>query len=131
VSGYLTSSETDVESEPDFRYNVIDSKIPRTDCLKYGRCLVLPTYKAILRGDRLEWSGDAPSDLGADRPVPVHVTVLDEGSVTMIEGRGRRMALALERLAAVSGCTRSRTRPPGSAMCERTVLCLDATDDAH
>ncbi len=65
---------------------------------------MLPTYKAILRGNRLEWRGNVHQYLPADRPVAVHVTLLDE---TLIEtdssetGQGARMAAALERLAEI------------------------------
>jgi hypothetical protein len=61
---------------------------------------VLPTYKAILRGNRLEWRGNARQHPPVDRPVAVYVTVLDEpmGEVDANE-QGTRMAAALERLA--------------------------------
>lgn len=63
---------------------------------------VLPTYKAILRGNRLEWSGNARQHPPVDRPVAVYVTVLDEpmGEVDASE-QGARMATALERLAEI------------------------------
>ncbi len=56
------------------------------------------TYEAILRGDRLEWSGDAPDQARGGRPIAVRVTVL--GKPTS-EGndRGRRMAEVLDLLA--------------------------------
>ena len=53
------------------------------------------TYEAILRGDHLEWSGEArPSP---DLPVAVRVTILDNATAT---GGGRLMAEALKQLAA-------------------------------
>jgi hypothetical protein len=56
------------------------------------------TYEAILRGDRLEWSGETrPNHAKGNRPVAVRVTVLDDAAPT---GDGRLMAEALERLAA-------------------------------
>lgn len=65
---------------------------------------MLNTYKAVLKGDRLEWSDDVPEQLVAGQPVPVHVTILDE---TMLPSeqptRGQQMAAALERLAAKGG----------------------------
>jgi len=63
---------------------------------------MFPTYKAILRGDRLEWSGDAPKHVGADHAVPVHVTLLDDPKADGIQSsRGARMAVALEQLAEI------------------------------
>ena len=63
---------------------------------------ILPTYKAILRGDRLEWRGPSRQHPPADRPIAVHVTLLDEPlseAGVREEGLGARMAAALERLA--------------------------------
>lgn len=63
---------------------------------------ILPTYRAILRGDRLEWCGPSRQHPPTDRPIAVHVTLLDEpvseGGVGEA-GLGERMAAALERLA--------------------------------
>jgi len=70
---------------------------------------VLTTYKAFLKGNRLEWNGPAPSHLDAQRGIPVQVTVLDEESVVG-KGRGLLMAAALERLAA-SGAVRGIPDP--------------------
>ena len=62
---------------------------------------MLQTFKAILRGDRLEWSGDAPEKKRTESGVAVHVTILDEAAdLSQTVNRGRRMAEALERLAA-------------------------------
>jgi hypothetical protein len=55
------------------------------------------TYRAILRGDRLEWTGDAPDP---SAPLPVDVTVLDS---TPNGSRGRDMAHALEEIASRGG----------------------------
>ena len=60
------------------------------------------TYRAILRGNRLEWSEDEPKGLSPDKEVPVIVTVLDESTSP---DRGARMADALERIAAAGGPT--------------------------
>jgi hypothetical protein len=64
---------------------------------------VLTTYRAILRGNRLEWSGNERQHPPADRPMAVYVTVLDEpiSEVDADEGQGARMAAALERLAEI------------------------------
>jgi hypothetical protein len=61
---------------------------------------MLSTYKAMLQGDHLEWSDEAPS-LTRDQPVAVYVTILDEGAPSSkAVSQGQRMAAALERLAA-------------------------------
>ncbi|MEW6378644.1 MAG: hypothetical protein AB1611_03430 [bacterium] len=64
------------------------------------------TYKAILRGNRIEWSDDAPSCLAPEHAVAVQVTVLDEESLPTGSGlnQGQRMAAALEQLAAIHAC---------------------------
>jgi hypothetical protein len=65
---------------------------------------MLRTYKAILRGNRLEWRGNVRQYLPTDRPIAVHVTVLDEPlgvADANEEGQGTRMAAALERLAEI------------------------------
>ncbi len=61
---------------------------------------MLPTYPAVLSGDRLVRSGDAPAGLAAAN-VPVHVTLLAP-PVTPAD-RGKRTAAALEELAARGG----------------------------
>ncbi len=65
----------------------------------YNERTMNDTYKAILHGDRREWSGEAPGHIHQDQPVAVRVTILDK--TTPAGGdRGQRMAAALERLAA-------------------------------
>ncbi len=54
------------------------------------------TYRAILRGDRLEWTDPSPVDLNPEQPV--EVTILDEPDQTA--NRRKRMAEALKKLAA-------------------------------
>lgn len=54
------------------------------------------TYRAILRGDRLEWTDTGPVDLNPEQPV--EVIILDEPD--QMANRGKRMAEALEKLAA-------------------------------
>lgn len=61
---------------------------------------MLPTYPAVLSGDRIVWSGDAPPGL-AVTGVPVHITLLTPPSPAA--DRGRRMAAALEEVAARGG----------------------------
>lgn len=57
-------------------------------------------YRAVLRGNRLEWRDEEPEDLSPDRAVEVSVTVLDTSDSP---ARGAAMAAALERLAAAGG----------------------------
>jgi hypothetical protein len=64
---------------------------------------MLNTYKAILRGNHLEWDGDAPDHLAPEDEVVVYVTILDEPAVTSaVTQQGQRMAAALEQLAAIN-----------------------------
>jgi hypothetical protein len=56
----------------------------------------MQTYRAILKGNRLEWTDASPADVNPEQPV--EVTILDEPDQT--EDRGKRMAEALEKLAA-------------------------------
>jgi hypothetical protein len=60
---------------------------------------MLPTYRAVLTDNRLEWSGETPPGLtGRGR---VHVTLLDPP--TPDADRGKRAVAALERFAALGG----------------------------
>jgi hypothetical protein len=64
---------------------------------------MLTTYKAILRDNRLEWRGVIPEQLSPDKAVAVHVTILDEPVVPLVDAaQGQRMAAALEQLAAAN-----------------------------
>ena len=57
------------------------------------------TFHAILRGDRLEWTGDAPSALSPDRAIPVTVVVEESaGSPIDADDDGERWRLAVEAL---------------------------------
>lgn len=60
---------------------------------------MLRTYKAVLRGNRIEWI-DAPP--APTRPTPVHITLLEE-SAEPIRPRGQEMARVLEALAQGGG----------------------------
>jgi predicted HAD superfamily phosphohydrolase YqeG len=55
------------------------------------------SYRAILKGDRLEWTDVAPEHLAGEQPV--EVTILNEPDE--INLRRKRMAEALEKLAAM------------------------------
>ncbi len=66
------------------------------------RNAMMPTYKATLRGNRLEWRGDIRKYIPADRAVTVYVTLVDELPVELEEMAGKQgaaMAAALTRLA--------------------------------
>lgn len=60
---------------------------------------MLKTFKAWLKGSRLEWIGDVPNELG-DQMLQVHVTFLDDKPVLESKTRGQRMAEILANLAA-------------------------------
>lgn len=66
---------------------------------------MLNTYRAILRGQLLEWLSDKPVNLPLNRPVTVHVTILEE-TPSSKKQQGRRMAAALEKLAKLSSTKR-------------------------
>ena len=67
---------------------------------------VLTTYKAILRGDHLEWRGDVRVPVSPNRAVAVYVTVLDEPvtPATNSQDQGQRMSAALAQLAQLNAC---------------------------
>jgi hypothetical protein len=56
-------------------------------------------YRALLRGNRLEWLEEAPESQ-TDHPLSVQVTILEQGSVPEERSRGQAMATLLEHLAA-------------------------------
>ena len=58
---------------------------------------MLTTYEAILRGNIIEWRGDAPRSLPPGQAVNVHVTVL--ATPIAESNQGERMAAALEVIA--------------------------------
>ncbi|BBD68232.1 hypothetical protein NIES4072_44560 [Nostoc commune NIES-4072] len=58
---------------------------------------MLKTFRAWLKGSRLEWIDDVPT-LG-EQQIPVHVTLLENESVIDKQTRGQRMAEILEKLA--------------------------------
>ncbi len=63
---------------------------------------MLRSYQTVLRGDRVDWVGTAPEPAERDSGVPVFVTLLEHSpSENAATERGRRMAAALERLAAL------------------------------
>lgn len=62
---------------------------------------MLKTFRAILKGNSLEWYEDVQFLSGKDAEVQVLVTVLEEETIPADSGRGKRMAAALEKLAQV------------------------------
>jgi hypothetical protein len=65
---------------------------------------MLATYKAILKGNRLEWREEEPEALPPGQELSVMVTILDEPTSSgSLPGRGSRMVDALERLAKAGG----------------------------
>ncbi len=65
---------------------------------------MLRTYKAVLKGDMLEWDDEVPMLASPEHPVQVYVTILDETEpLSEREGQGQQMASVLQRLAAQGG----------------------------
>ena len=60
---------------------------------------MLRTYKAVLRGDHVEWIDDPPTP---PRPVPVHITLLEDIAENPVS-RGQEMARLLEAMAQAGG----------------------------
>jgi hypothetical protein len=61
--------------------------------------MMVRTYKALLRGNRLEWLEEAP-EAQTDQPLSVQVTILEQGTAAEEVSRGQAMAALLEQLAA-------------------------------
>jgi len=70
--------------------------------------MLTTTYRAVLKGDRLEWRGEAPPEIAEERAVPVDVTILrdERFGLSRSAQAGERMAAALEKLAASNSVTR-------------------------
>jgi hypothetical protein len=67
------------------------------------------TYKALLRGNSLQWIGEAP-ERSEDYPIAVEVTVREEEYPAEAHSRGKEMAVILEKLAE-SGAVSDITDP--------------------
>jgi hypothetical protein len=64
---------------------------------------MLQTYKAVLRGNWLEWIGAAPEQVKDENEITVEVTILGDAWAESVEReRGLKMAEALEALAEVN-----------------------------
>lgn len=61
---------------------------------------MLHTFKAVLTGNRLEWLDEIPPT--SDRPLEVHVTILESDVGREKVSKGQQMAAALEKLAALN-----------------------------
>lgn len=61
---------------------------------------MLRTFKAVLTGNRLEWLDETPET--SDRPLEVRVTILESDAGREKVSSGRKMASALEKLAALN-----------------------------
>ena len=57
------------------------------------------TYRALLRGNHLEWLGEMP-EVQTEHPLHVQVTIEEAEPVAEEHARGRAMAALLEKLAA-------------------------------
>ncbi|NJM72681.1 MAG: hypothetical protein HC862_22465 [Scytonema sp. RU_4_4] len=60
---------------------------------------MLQTYKAILRGNCIEWRESAPLSPNPEQPMTVLVTILDEPIGGESSATGQKMASILEQLA--------------------------------
>jgi hypothetical protein len=74
-----------------------------------ARQTIVRLYKALLRGNSLEWIGEAP-ERSEDYPITVEVTVLEESYPAEARSRGDEMAAILEKLAE-SGAVSDITDP--------------------
>ena len=59
---------------------------------------MLQTFRAVLKGNSIEWLDEAPQ-LG-NQAIAVHITVLEESADLDSATRGQKMAEVLEKLAA-------------------------------
>jgi hypothetical protein len=60
---------------------------------------MLRTFRAVLKGNLLEWQEEVNGWLQGNRTVQVLVTLLEEEPIVVTQGRGRQMATVLEKLA--------------------------------
>lgn len=60
---------------------------------------MLRTFRAVLKGNWLEWQEEVNRWLQGDRSVKVLVIILDEEPLAKTQGRGQQMAAVLEKLA--------------------------------
>ncbi len=60
---------------------------------------MLHTFEAVLKGNVLEWTNDAPQE--SDRPLKVYVTLLDESNLAS-ENRRQQLSEILQKIAATN-----------------------------
>ena len=56
------------------------------------------TYKAVLRGNHLEWVNNVPN-YKEDQPINVEVSIVEKNALSENDSRGEKMAEILEKLA--------------------------------
>ena len=61
--------------------------------------MMVRTYRALLRGNRLEWLEEAP-EAQTDQPLSVQVTIIEQRTGAEEVSRGQAMAALLEQIAA-------------------------------
>ncbi|MCI0486022.1 MAG: hypothetical protein L0229_05430 [Blastocatellia bacterium] len=89
---------------------------------------MLETYKAILKGNRIEWSGDSPDLPRREQGVAVYVTILQPAASSRPSSDGKAMAQALEKLAA-SGPLSGISEPSAWQREQREDRVLPGRDD--
>ncbi|MBR8835499.1 MAG: hypothetical protein DSM106950_16130 [Stigonema ocellatum SAG 48.90 = DSM 106950] len=60
---------------------------------------MLHSFRAVLKGNWLEWQEEVNQWLHGNSSVQVLVTILDEEPLAKTQGRGQQMAAVLEKLA--------------------------------
>jgi len=63
---------------------------------------MLETYKATLRGDKIEWETDAPKILKKEKSVAVYITIAEEINVSNLSN-SKKMAEVLNKIASKGG----------------------------
>lgn len=67
---------------------------------------MLQAYKAVIRGNQIEWQDETPAALTSNQAVPVIVTFLEEPTpAPQPNDIGAKMAAILEELAQLGGVT--------------------------
>ena len=92
---------------------------------------MLNTYKATLKGNRLEWGRDIPKIISLGKAVEVFVTILDESVASPSVSQGQRMAAALERLAAIDALAEVTEPAKWEREIRQDRILPDRENDAH
>ena len=101
----------------------VSMQVGRLFRLRYN-CCVRENYRAVLRGDRLEWEGDGPVVDGG--VVAVEVTVLRDAPSR--SEQGAKMAPFSSALPCVVRSPESMTQWRGSGAYAKIAICLAVTD---